>query len=391
MEGKVQIDLPAYMSDTIGRVMKQAYKNILSNPREARFVFHMQRLFAKSEQKRKKVAAQEGIHVPPFLICSIATQCNLHCKGCYARSNGIANDNADYAKATLTPLQWRQVFAEAAEMGINFSLLAGGEPLMRRDILEAVAEVNDMIFPIFTNGTLIGPSYIDFFNNHLNMVPVISIEGTALGTDERRGHGVFERAVQAMEQLKQKDLFFGTSITVTTENIAQVTSLEFITQLHDFGCKIVFFIEYVPTEPGTEHLAFCDEHVRQMEDTIELRRRQFENIIFFSFPGDEKYVGGCMASGRGFFHIGPDGSAEPCPFSPFSDSNVVKLGLRGALQSPLFRRIRDAHALGWEHTGGCTLFEHRDEIEKIIMGPIHAGLHDQKDLSDFNRFIKTTM
>lgn len=366
MEGKVQIDLPAYMTSTINRVMKQAYKNILSNPREARFVFHMQKLFVRSEQQRKKVAAQEGIDVPPFLICSIATQCNLHCKGCYARSNGIANDNTDYSKATLTPLQWRQIFAEAAKIGINFSLLAGGEPLMRRDILEAVAEVNEMIFPIFTNGTLIGPSYIDFFNDHLNMVPIISIEGTALGTDERRGHGVFKRAVQAMEQLKQKNLFFGTSITITTENIAQVTSLEFITQLRDFGCKIVFFIEYVPTEPGTEHLAFRDEHVRQMEDTIELRRRQFENIIFFSFPGDEKYVGGCLASGRGFFHIGPDGSAEPCPFSPFSDSNVVKLGLRGALQSPLFRRIRDAHALGWEHTGGCTLFEHRDEIEKMM-------------------------
>ena len=361
-----QIDLAAYMSDTISRVMKQAYKNILSNPREAKFVFQMQQLFAKSERRRKKVVEQEGIDVPPFLISSIATQCNLHCKGCYARSNGIANDSADYRKATLTPQQWRQVFDEAAEIGINFSLLAGGEPLMRRDVLEAVAEVKDMIFPIFTNGTLIGPSYLDFFSNHLNMVPVISIEGTAMDTDERRGQGVYNRAVRAMEQLKQKDLFFGTSITITTENIAQVTSFESITQLHDLGCKIVFYIEYVPTEPGTEHLAFRDEHVRQMEDTIELRRQEFENIIFFSFPGDEKYVGGCLASGRGFFHIGPDGSAEPCPFSPFSDSNVVEMGLRDALQSPLFRRIRDAHALGWEHTGGCTLFEHRDEIEEMM-------------------------
>ena len=361
-----QIDLAAYMSDTISRVMKQAYKNILSNPREAKFVFHMQQLFAKSERRRKKVAEREGIDVPPFLISSIATQCNLHCKGCYARSNGIANDSADYRKATLAPLQWRQVFAEATELGINFSLLAGGEPLMRRDILEAVAEVKDMIFPIFTNGTLIGPSYVDFFNDHLNMVPVISIEGNAMGTDERRGQGVFKRAVQAMEQLKQKDLFFGTSITVTTENIAQVTSLEFINQLRDFGCKIVFFIEYVPTEPGTEHLAFRDEHVRQMEDMIELRRRQFENIIFFSFPGDEKYVGGCLASGRGFFHIGSDGSAEPCPFSPFSDSNVVEIGIKGALQSPLFRSLRDASILGWTHTGGCTLYEHQDEVEAMM-------------------------
>ena len=353
------------MSGSISRIMTKAYKNVLTNPREAKFAFKMQQLFAKSEKRRKKVKEQEGYDIPPFLISSIATQCNLHCKGCYARSNGIAEDDEANRKATLTPQQWQQIFTEAAEMGINFSLLAGGEPMMRKDILEAVAEVKDMIFPIFTNGTLIGPAYLEFLRKHLNMVPIISIEGTAIGTDERRGQGVFRRAMQSMELLKSEDLFFGTSITVTTENLQQVTSAEFIDQLRGYGCKIVFFIEYVPTEPSTEHLAFSDEHVQLMEDTLEKRRQEYEDIIFLSFPGDEKALGGCLASGRGFFHIGPDGSAEPCPFSPFSDSNVVELGVRGALKSPLFKKIRAAKALGWEHTGGCTLFEHREEIEQM--------------------------
>ena len=238
--------------------------------------------------------------------------------------------------------------------------------MMRKDILEAVAEVKDMIFPIFTNGTLIGPSYMEFLRKHLNMVPIISIEGTVMGTDERRGQGVFKRAMQSMELLKQEDLFFGTSITVTTENYQMVTTSEFIDQLRSYGCKIVFYIEYVPTEKGTEHLAFSDEHVAEMEQVLETRREEYEDIIFLSFPGDEKDLGGCLASGRGFFHIGPDGSAEPCPFSPFSDSNVAEMGIRQALQSSLFRKIRAARALGWEHTGGCTLFEHREEIEEMI-------------------------
>lgn len=366
-EGQKQIDLAAYMSGSIRNIMAKAYRNVLPNPREAKFAFRMQRLFEKSEKRRRKVLEQEGLEVPPFLISSIATQCNLHCKGCYARSNGIAEDEETVRKATLSPEQWREIFTEAAVMGINFSLLAGGEPMMRRDILEAVSEVEDMIFPIFTNGTLIGPAYIEFLRKRLNMVPIISIEGTAIGTDKRRGQGVFRRAMQSMELLKQEDLFFGTSITVTTENIIQVTSSDFIDQLRSYGCKIVFFIEYVPTEQGTEYLAFTDEHVRQMEDLLEERRLEYEDIIFLSFPGDEKALGGCLASGRGFFHIGPDGSAEPCPFSPFSDSNVAELGLRKALQSPLFRKIRAARALGWEHTGGCTLFEHREEIEKMII------------------------
>lgn len=367
MEKQAQLDLAAYMSNSIRNIMAKAYKNVLSNPREAKFAYRMQRLFEKSEKRRRKMLDEEGLEVPPFLISSISTTCNLHCKGCYARSNGIAEDEETERKPTLTPEQWRDIFTEAASMGINFSLLAGGEPMMRKDILEAVGEVDDMIFPIFTNGTLIGPAYVKFLRKHLNLVPIISIEGTAIGTDERRGKGVFRRAMQSMELLKQEDLFFGTSITVTTENLPMVTSKEFINQLRSYGCKIVFFIEYVPTEPGTEHLAFADEHVSMMESVLEERRAEYADIIFLSFPGDEKALGGCLASGRGFFHIGPDGSAEPCPFSPFSDSNVAELGMRKALQSPLFRKIRAARALGWEHTGGCTLFEHREEIEKMVI------------------------
>ena len=285
---QTRLDLATYMSGSISRIMAKAYKNVLSNPREAKFAFRMQQLFAKSEKRRKKVQEKEGIDVPPFLISSISTTCNLHCKGCYARSNGIANDQEAERKATMTPQQWQQIFTEAADMGINFSLLAGGEPMMRKDILEAVAEVKDMIFPIFTNGTLIGPSYIEFLRKHLNMVPIISIEGTAMGSDERRGQGVFKRAMQSMELLKQEDLFFGTSITVTSENYQMVTSSEFIDRLRSYGCKIVFYIEYVPTEAGTEHLAFIDEHVAEMEQVLETRREEYEDIIFLSFPGDEK-------------------------------------------------------------------------------------------------------
>lgn len=361
-----KIDLAGYMSATIRRIMSTAYLNILSNPREARFTLQMQRLFAKSEKKRRQIGRQEGIDVPPFLICSIATTCNLHCKGCYARANGIAADPGAPARETLSAAQWKDIFSEAAAMGVNFALLAGGEPLTRRDILEAAAGVKEIIYPVFTNGTLIGGRYMDFFREHLNMIPIISIEGTAMGTDERRGAGVFQRAVKSMDMLKRENLLFGTSITVTTENFRHVTSPEFVNSLREFGCKIVFYVEYVPTEAGTEHLAFGDEHVAEMERLLEDNRERYRDIIFLSFPGDEKELGGCLASGRGFFHIGPDGAAEPCPFSPFSDGKVTETGLRGALKSPLFQALRDAHALGWEHTGGCTLFEHRDEVQAIL-------------------------
>lgn len=361
-----KFDLAAYMSDGIREFMAAAYRNVLSNPREARFVHRMRKVVEQSARRRREGLEKEGLAVPPFLIASIATTCNLHCKGCYARSNGIAEDDASQQKATLTPEQWRTIMVEAASLGVNFTLLAGGEPMMRRDIIEAVTSVKEMIFPVFTNGTLIGPTYIDLIKRNLNIVPVISIEGTAIGTDERRGKGVFERAMLSMDMLGKEDLIFGASITVTSENMELVTSPQFIESLRAKRCRLLFYIEYVPTEKGTERLALDDAQVERMAATVLQRRNEYSDIIFFSFPGDEKETGGCIASGRGFFHIGPDGSAEPCPFSPFSDSNVLELGVKGALQSPLFRTLRDASILGWAHTGGCTLYEHRDEVEAIM-------------------------
>ena len=360
------MDLGAYMAETIRNIMAKAYLNVLGNPREARFVARMQRTISKAERRRKTHLEKEGVVVPPFLIASIATTCNLQCKGCYARKNGIAGNSGHDAKPSLAPEQWGTIFREAAELGVSFCLLAGGEPLMRRDLLECAAKVEDIIFPVFTNGTLIGATYTEFFKNHLNMVPVISLEGELAATDDRRGNGVFQRALRSMEMLQKEKLFFGTSITVTTENYHDVTSEAFLSHLVALGCRLVFYVEYVPFDESTSHLAFRDEHVVEMEQIVETRRERFKEMIFLSFPGDEKAVDGCMAAGRGFFHIGPDGAAEPCPFSPFSDCNVAQIGLRQALQSPLFRKIRDARALGWEHTGGCTLYEHRDEIEKMM-------------------------
>ena len=88
-------------------------------------------------------------------------------------------------------------------------------------------------------------------------------------------------------------------------------------------------------------------------------------MVYISFPGDEKSSGGCVAAGRGFFHINSHGGAEPCPFSPYSDVNVKDSSLREAIASPLFRALREEGLLSGEHEGGCVLYERRDKVEAL--------------------------
>lgn len=359
------VPLESYLNNGIKNLMSHAYKSALSNPKEALFIFRMQKVFGKAEKKRSDYK-KENLHIPPFLISSIATDCNLACKGCYAHANNICGNAAKEPMEELTAEQWKQIFLDAADMGINFNLLAGGEPLLRKDILKAASEVKEMIFPVFTNGTVITGSYLDLFAENLHLIPIISLEGCKESTDDRRGQGVFNKVIHAMELLKKKGLFYGASITVSTENLVSATSSSYITLLKDLGCKIIFFIEYVPSEAGTEHLALDETGITQMDANLENLRKEFADVIFLSFPGDEKAMGGCLAAGRGFFHVGPDGRAEACPFSPYSDSNVVRKGLKETLKSPFFAKLRDSGLVGGEHTGGCTLFEYEDQVKTML-------------------------
>ena len=95
-------------------------------------------------------------------------------------------------------------------------------------------------------------------------------------------------------------------------------------------------------------------------------RKEYDDMLFLSFPGDEKTSGGCLAAGRGFFHINSHGGAEPCPASPYSDINVKDTSLLEALNSKLFKSLRDGGLLMDDHEGGCVLFEHEDEVKKLL-------------------------
>ena len=89
-------------------------------------------------------------------------------------------------------------------------------------------------------------------------------------------------------------------------------------------------------------------------------------MVYISFPGDEKGSGGCVAAGRGFFHINSHGGAEPCPLSPYSDVNIRNTSLREAVRSPLFLALQNEDILKDDHEGGCVLYEKRELVEQLM-------------------------
>ena len=358
------MDIQEYMTAGVENLIKNAVKVTLKNPAQSIF---MARFAAASKvaSKKRKTSEKVGEHVPAFLIASITSSCNLHCAGCYARAVHSCEDTEPVRQ--LSAEEWDHIFEEAEEIGISFILLAGGEPMIRRDVIERAGNRQNILFPIFTNGTLIDDTYIRLLKKCRNLIPIFSMEGKEKQTDSRRGEGVYGKVLSAMEAMQKEKLLFGSSVTVTKENLEEVTSDTFIKKLEERDCKALFFVEFVPMSPELHNLAPGEKEREYLEQRLSKIRNQYPNMIFLSFPGDEKSSGGCIAAGRGFFHINSHGGAEPCPFSPYSDVNVRDTSLREALQSELFVKLRDNGTLTEDHVGGCVLFEKQSEVERYLI------------------------
>lgn len=356
-------DLQEYMTKGVERVVSDALKATFKNPKESAFMLGFAGASRNASEKRRR-AEKNGEHIPPFLIASITSKCNLHCAGCYSRCNHATVDTEPVKQ--LTDEEWFGIFEEADDLGISFILLAGGEPMLRRGVIEAAGKKKNILFPIFTNGTFMDERYYDLFDKSRNLIPIMSIEGRREVTDARRGDGIYDRLIRNMDELQKRGLIFGASVTVTTENMNEVTSEAFLNELSDRGCKAVIFVEFVPVTEESADLAPGDAQREYLKNEIARLRKDRPEMVFISFPGDEKSSGGCVAAGRGFFHINSHGGAEPCPFSPYSDVNIRNASLREAMHSPLFMALRSGDILSDDHQGGCVLYEKRELVEQLM-------------------------
>ena len=358
-------DLQSYLTAGVEQVVADALKATLKDPRESAFLLKFAAA-SKAASKKRREAEDRGEHIPSYLIASITSACNLHCAGCYSRCNNATVDTEPVQQ--LSDEEWLRVFDEADDMGISFILLAGGEPLLRRGVIEAAGKKLNILFPILTNGTFIDKRYFELFDRCRNLVPVMSIEGEREVTDARRGKGVYDRLIANMDEFHRRGLIFGASVTVTTENLHEVSSEAFLEKLSDRGCKLVIFVEFVPVTEEAKELAPGDAEREFLRSEIARLRAEHPEMVYISFPGDEKESGGCVAAGRGFFHINSHGGAEPCPFSPYSDVNIRNSSLREAMNSPLFTALRSGDILLDDHEGGCVLYEKRAQVEALLAG-----------------------
>ena len=317
----------------------------------------------------RKSNRDEGLMVPPFMILSITSQCNLRCAGCYAAAAGITQGSD--STPPLGVDQWRAIISQACALGTFGFIIGGGEPFLYSDLLELCAEFNDRVFIIVTNGTALTPAHFERLRKISNVCIVVSIEGGPEVTDARRGTGVHDRAMATVKRLGKMGVISGISVTITRDNHRYWMSENNLDRLIDQGVMLGVFIEHIPTGTG-QSLGPCgySPPMLNAKERAEFRScmvsyREKKPVYIVHSPGDEEFFGGCVSAGRGFAHVTPEGDLTPCPVSDVATHNLTKGSLRDGLASPLFEQIRQNEGLLETGDTPCALFAHPKELDEL--------------------------
>jgi MoaA/NifB/PqqE/SkfB family radical SAM enzyme len=356
-----------------GRIAPNVFKAITGN--------FIGRLLLGEEDRAATFFNNYGIYPPAFLTISPTKRCNLFCTGCYASSSSGSAETLSYNVLN-------RIIREKKELwGSYFNVISGGEPLLYRDegkgLLDVVEENRDCYFMMYTNSTLITKDVARRMAELGNITPAISVEGFEKETDARRGKGVFEKIMRAMDNLTEAGVPFGVSVTATRYNTDIIMSDEFTDfYFNKKGAIYGWVFQYMPIGRSiTVDLMITPEQRLALFQREERMIRE-SNIFLVDFWNGGPYALGCISAGRpgGYFYIDWNGNMAPCAFFPYYLSNINDIygegkNLNDVLFSPYFESIRK-----WQNDYGyrqppekvnnlivpCIIRDHFDTAHGII-------------------------
>lgn len=310
----------------------------------------------------QKNSKKMGTRLPWVILFDPTSACNLHCTGCWA---------SEYSRQlNLSYEDMDKIVTEGKAYGCHLYVMTGGEPTVRKkDIFKLAHKHSDCGFMLYTNGTLIDQEFCDEMKACKNILLSISVEGMAESTDARRGKGVFQKIMDTMDLLHKNGLVYGVSVCYTSANYKNVTSDEFMDFLISKGVTYGWYFHFMPTGmdatmdlvPTPEQREYMYHRIREI--------RGFEGgkpIFLMDFQNDGEWVGGCIAGGKAYCHINPNGDMEPCVFIHYSGANIHEKSLMECLTQPLFQEYHKGQPFSENLLRPCPFLENPGKLTEMV-------------------------
>ena len=313
----------------------------------------------KGSATQEETSAKENCNVPWAILLDPTSACNMHCTGCWAAEYG---NQLNLSLETID-----SIICQGKKLGTYMYIYTGGEPLVRKADLIKICQMHpDCEFLSFTNGTLIDEDFCQEMLKVKNFVPAISLEGFETATDGRRGNGVYQKVIKAINLLREKKLVFGISACYTSANFESITSEAFYDSLIDLGAYFIWYFHYMPV--GNDAAPELLPTPAQRRETYERIRkyRATKPLFAMDFQNDAEFVGGCIAGGRRYLHINANGDIDPCVFIHYSDSNIREKTLLEALQSPMMMAYHDGQPFNDNMYRPCPMLENPQKLREMV-------------------------
>jgi radical SAM protein with 4Fe4S-binding SPASM domain len=307
---------------------------------------------------------------PPFLISwNITKRCNLKCEHCYLDASELEG------ASELSTTEARAVIDEIAALNPQSMLiLTGGEPLMRDDCLELseYAGSKGITVVLGTNGTTLDDETVRaMVKSGIKGVGVsLDSAGPAYHDGFRGLAGAWERTDAGIDSLRKFKLDFTIQISVTRNNIDEITPvIEYGLKKGARAVNIFFLVctgrgqdmsDITPAQYEST-LTSLVKAARVYEDRIMVRARCAPHLLRIADKIDPESplmkgaTSGCIA-GTGYIRITPEGDVTPCPYIPTIAGNIKETGLKEIWEKAgVFETMRKR-----EYGGRCKECEYDD-------------------------------
>jgi 12,18-didecarboxysiroheme deacetylase len=158
----------------------------------------------------------------PVVVWNVGQRCNLKCVHCYSHSH-----DRGYS-GELSTTEGKNLIEDLARFGSPVILFSGGEPLLRRDLLDLALRATErgLRAVVSTNGTLITAKMAgDLKRIGLSYVGV-SLDGMKETHDRFRGvAGAFEAALNGIRNCQGAGVKVGLRFTINRRNAADISQI----------------------------------------------------------------------------------------------------------------------------------------------------------------------
>jgi radical SAM protein with 4Fe4S-binding SPASM domain len=340
----------------------------------------------------------------PYVVSwNLTYRCNLACEHCYLDAGGASLPSQRAEDAPRGPrLLGLENFADRSELSTEecfkviddiaafapecLTILTGGEPLLRRDILEIVRRAAERGLWV-----VVGTNGVSITENVARRLAEAGARGLSLSLDAldpdrhdrfRMVRGAWRNTVDGAEILNRTGLPFIVQTTAGSHNLGELDAIADFAHDH-LAAKVWNLYFLVPTGRGQFVSDMTPAQYDEVLASLYRIQRKYDRRMLVNAKCAPHYIktvlekassesdpkirtysggaGGCPA-GTHYMGIRPNGDVTPCPYLPVFAGNLRRTALTDVwTSSELFTDIRRRASLGGRcgacemnaHCGGC--------------------------------------